>query len=257
MASTFAEALWNARVNGTVVPVDEESMPETDGDAYALQAAVTAFSGANIIGWKLGATAPAALETLGVDAPFIGPLLQGFTRDNGAEVPIFPAHNPGIEAEFAVGLARGLPAAGGPYTRAQVAGAVGWIAPAFEIVGSRLESGLGGAGRLAIVDGGFNSDFVLGEPMTDWRRLDLTSHPVRLTINGEEAATGNSGMLSFGDPIAAVAWLAGHSAMAGPGLHAEDIITTGTCTGLIPIKPGDEAVADFGELGEVRARFTG
>jgi 2-keto-4-pentenoate hydratase len=32
-------------------------------------------------------------------------------------------------------------------------------------------------------------------------------------------------------------------------------VMTGTCTGLVQLKAGDRASADFGELGQVHARF--
>ena len=35
------------------------------------------------------------------------------------------------------------------------------------------------------------------------------------------------------------------------GLKAGDIVSTGTCTGIDAIKPGDEVIADFGSLGRV------
>ena len=108
---------------------------------------------------------------------------------------------------------------------------------------------------LAIADGGANIDFVLGPTDGDWRGVDLTSHPVVLNVNGSEVASGDSGMLAFGSPIAGVAWLANRPEIAPRGLRAGDAVTTGTCTGIRPLSPGDEVVADYGSLGAVRARF--
>ena len=85
----------------------------------------------------------------------------------------------------------------------------------------------------------------------------LSAHPVTLRINGEEVASGNSGMLVFGDPISGVVWLANHPELGARGLRAGDVVTTGTCTGITPLSPGDEAEADYGALGTVRARFSG
>ena len=135
--------------------------------------------------------------------------------------------------------------------------AVAWVGPAFEIVGTRLEGGLAGAGTLAIADGGANIDFVRGPTGEAWRDADLTAHPVTLRINGVEVASGNSAMLVFGDPISGVAWLANHPELGVRGLKAGDVVTTGTCTGIKPLSPGDEAEADYGALGTVRARFAG
>jgi 2-keto-4-pentenoate hydratase len=53
----------------------------------------------------------------------------------------------------------------------------------------------------------------------------------------------------------AVAWLAAHPFASERGVRAGDLIMTGTLTGITPLSAGDEAVGDFGALGEVRARF--
>ena len=100
-------------------------------------------------------------------------------------------------------------------------------------------------------------DFVRGPTGTGWRDADLTSHPVTLRINGVEVASGHSGMLVFGDPVSGVVWLANHPELGPRGLKAGDVVTTGTCTGITPLSPGDEAEADYGALGTVTARFSG
>ena len=46
-------------------------------------------------------------------------------------------------------------------------------------------------------------------------------------------------------------WLATQQSRFGRGLKAGDIVSTGTCTGIDMIKPGDDVVADFGSLGRV------
>jgi 2-keto-4-pentenoate hydratase len=48
-------------------------------------------------------------------------------------------------------------------------------------------------------------------------------------------------------------WLANQQSRFGRGLKRGDIVTTGTCTGLDSVKPGDHVVADFGGLGSVEA----
>jgi 2-keto-4-pentenoate hydratase len=136
-----------------------------------------------------------------------------------------------------------------------VAAAVEFVAPAFEIIGCRFEGGLAGQGLLAIADGGGNAAIVQGQPVRDWRRFDLRRHAVRLRVNGAEVASGSSSDLVFGDPIGAIAWLANHAVLAGRGLKRGEIVMTGTCTGLTFIKPGDAAVAHYGDFGQVRATF--
>ena len=256
-ARGFARRLWEARRDGHRIAVEEGERPASEAEAYAVQRGITEISERAVAGFKIGATAKVAMDMLGVAGPFFGPLYRETFRENGATVRLPEAHTPGIEAEFVVGLAADLPPRDVPWSFEEARAAVAWVAPGLEIVGTRIEGGLAGAGVLAIADGGANIDFVLGPTDGDWRGADLSSHPVVLTINGSEAGSGNSGMLVFGDPIAGVAWLANRPEVAPRGLRAGDVVTTGTCTGITPLAAGDEAVADYGSLGAVRARFAG
>ena len=254
-ARAFAHRLWEARRDGRRIRVAEEERPRDEAGAYEVQRGITESGGYAVAGFKIGATAQAAMDLLGVEGPFFGPLYREAFHATGATVRLPMAHSPGIEAEFVVGLAADLPPRDTPWTVEEVRAVVAWVAPGLEIVGTRLEGGLRGVGVLAIADGGANIDFVLGPTDGGWRRADLTGHPVVLRINGAEAASGNSGMLVFEDPVAGVAWLANRPEVAPRGLRAGDAVTTGTCTGIQPLSPGDEVEADYGALGVVQARF--
>jgi 2-keto-4-pentenoate hydratase len=255
MVATLAEALWAARIEGHVIAVAPAQQPASAAAGYQVQAVMVAHAGLTQVGWKIGATTAATQALLGVDEPFVGPLFAPHRHPDGAEVTLVVAHRPGLESEFLVGLGADLPPRERPYQASEVAAAVEFVAPAFEIIGCRFEGGLAGKGLLAIADGGGNAAIVQGEPVRDWRRFDLGGHPVRLRVNGAEVASGSSADLVFGDSIGAVAWLANHPLLAGRGLKRGELVMTGTCTGLTLIKGGDEALADFGGLGQVRATF--
>jgi 2-keto-4-pentenoate hydratase len=255
MVDKLAEALWKARTNGEVVVIEPATVPTTAAAAYDIQATMIKLAGLEQVGWKIGATTNATLELLAVDEPFVGPLFAPYCYPDGAEIPLVAAHRPGLESEFLVGLGADVPPRERPYDPDEVADAVAFLAPAFEIIGCRFAGGLAGRGLLAIADGGANAAIVQGERVRDWRRFDLGRHAVRLSLNGTEAASGSSGALIFGDPIGAVAWFASQPLLAGRGLKRGEIVMTGTCTGLTPIKAGDAAVGDFGALGQVRATF--
>ena len=256
-AKAFSRRLWEARRDGHRIGVEEGERPRDAAGAYEVQRGITEVSGRELVGYKIGATAQVAMDLLGVEGPFFGPLYREAFRSDGASIRLPLAHSPGIEAEFVVGLAADLPLRDDPWSTEEVRAAVAWVAPGLEIVGTRLAGGLAGAGVLAIADGGANIEFVLGPTDGNWAAADLASHPVTLHVNGQEVVAGHSGMLVFGDPIAGVAWLANQPEIAPRGLRAGDAVTTGTCTGIRPLSPGDEVVADYGSLGRVRASFTG
>ena len=78
---------------------------------------------------------------------------------------------------------------------------------------------------------------------------------ITMTINGETANAGNTAALLWDHVFDALSWCLSQPPLASRGLLANDIVMTGTCTGITPLSPGDEAVGDFGAIGQVRARF--
>jgi len=109
-----------------------------------------------------------------------------------------------------------------------------------------------GKGLCTIADAAGNGSVITGNPYNDWASLDISALPVSLKINGETMASGASSGCLYGSPLAMLTWFANSQLLPARGLRAGDIIYCGTCTGLIPVKPGDEIEADYGVLGTVR-----
>jgi 2-keto-4-pentenoate hydratase len=251
MSSHLATALWKARMEGGVIAVDDAQRPGSDAEAYALQDQVTALFDSELVGWKLGATNAKALKLLGFEQPFVGPLLAMHFHDMNHELAVYPEHGPSLETEFLVVLASDLPPRHEPYGDHEVMAAVDTICPSFEVIGCRLDCGLTSAGSLLIADGAANMAVIPGKPAADWRKADLSDQPLTVTVNGVTVATGSSNLLMWGNPFGAVSHLASHPQVAERGLRAGDRIMTGTCGGVLPLKSGDQASADFGVLGTV------
>ena len=249
--SDLASALHSARVNGGLVNIGGHMPPTNHEEAYILQSEVVALFKSEAIGWKLAATNAKTLELLGFEEPFIGPLLATHWYSNGADVSIHPEHSPSLETEFLVKLDGDLPGRQEAYTLDEVTSAIDYVCPAFEVVGCRVEGGFSAAGLMLIPDGAANLAVVRGDLVGDWRKADLSNHALRVDVNGVNAATGSSNLLLWGNPLGAVAWLASHPKLRNRGLRHGDYIMTGTCGGLIPLKAGDRAEADFGVLGKV------
>ncbi len=252
MSSHLARALWKARMEGGVIAVDGAQRPANDAEAYAVQGEVTALLDSEQVGWKLGATNAKALELLGFERPFVGPLLAMHFHHMNDDLAVYPEHGPALETEFLVALASDLPPRKEPYSDDEVMAAVDYVCPSFEVIGCRLDCGLTSAGPLLIADGAANMAVIPGKPVADWRKADLSDQPLTVTVNGTEVATGSSSLLMWGNPFGAVSHLASHPQVAGRGLRAGDRIMTGTCGGVLPLKSGDQASADFGVLGTVR-----
>ncbi len=252
MSSQLARALWEARIQGGIIAVDGDQRPANDTEAYAVQSEVTALFDSEQVGWKLGATNAKTLELLGFERPFVGPLLAMHFHHMNDDLAVYPEHGPALETEFLVALTSDLPPRKEPYSDDEVMAAVDYVCPSFEVIGCRLDCGLTSAGPLLIADGAANMAVIQGKPVADWRKADLSDQPLTVTVNGTEVATGSSNLLMWGNPFGAVSHLASHPQVAERGLRAGDRIMTGTCGGVLPLKSGDQASADFGVLGTVR-----
>ena len=251
----LAKRLWQARQTGAVIDAGAVTLPETIEAAYAIQREIVALSGARVMGFKIGSTSLEAQRLLGTTEPGSAELLAPFVYQSPANVAISPLHMPAVEGEFAFKLAHDLPARAAAYTREEVGDAVAAVAGAIEVVGTRFAGGLAGKGRLlTTADGGVNIGCVFGRWVADWRGLDLPNQRVAIRISGKAAGEG-MGSRALGDPMNVLVWLANQQSLSGRGLRAGEMISTGTCTGLDPVQPGDTAIADFGGLGTVEITF--
>ncbi len=259
MSRVLAESLWRARLAGEIVEVPAGDAPTDEASAYALQHAITRIAeadGATVAGYKLGATTQGAIDVLQVPGAFLGPMFSRWCVESGADVALASGQAFLIETEIAAGMRADLPSRSEPYSGDDVADAVEWFAAAFEIVAARFAGGVKGNGPLVIGDSGINSSFVCGSRVTDWRDLDLSDVAAKLTVDGEAVAEGSSSVSVLGTPLAAVTWLANHSEAAPRGLRQGDIVTTGSCTGLSPVKAGQSVSAGIEKLGSVEVSFS-
>jgi 2-keto-4-pentenoate hydratase len=253
--SDLARLLWEARRSGGVVQLDGFTHPRSSEEAYAIQHEIAAMSGESARGFKVGSTSVAAQRILGTDEPGSGVLLARYVYESPATISIAPAHTPAVEGEFAFRLGRNLPPRAMPYAKDEIADSVMAVAGAIEVVGTRFAGGLAGKGRLLVTaDCGANIALVVGPWHDDLRSFDFKAHCVAMTINGAVRGAG-TGARALGDPMNVLLWLANQQSAAGRGLKAGEIVSTGTCTGLDPVLPGDRARADFGGVGMVDISF--
>ena len=85
-----------------------------------------------------------------------------------------------------------------------------------------------------------------GAPVTWLRRPTITLRGDRYTGHGRNV---------LGDPRVALAWLANELRELGVTLRTGEIVTTGTCHPPLLIQSGDELLLDFGDMGQVSAKF--
>ena len=248
---TLAKQLAHARSTGT--NVQPQTSPANLDRAYAIQNEVSRLLGGTSRGWKVGSTSRAAQERLGTSEPGAGRLLTPWVCVSGESVAVSAQHDAQVEVEFGFVMGTTLSPRAEPYTAADVRAAIASFVPALEIVGSRLERGLAGSGReLVTADGGANIGFVYGDPFKCDIDADFAAHACSLSVNGSKVADG-TGANALDDPLNVLAWLANFLSKRGDPLEAGLLVTTGTCTGLVDVAPGDHLVGDFGAWGKVEA----
>ena len=259
MTDTTANALLKARLAGQLI--DCEPLPTTEDEAYSIQQAIIDTNDDTISGIKIGATNSKTQAILGLSQPFFGPVFSRdvFLYDNAkqdGQAPLKAANPVKVETEFVFGLKSTLRGAPGGITLNEVKDAIDWIAPGFELIGSRIRNIPEKPGLCAIADGGGNHSVILGKPDNNWKTRDWQSHRATLSINGNPVDDGHSGDSIAGSPIGILHWLLNFERFAGKEIAAGQFIFCGTCTAPVTVNVGDQLHADFGELGELRATCT-
>jgi 2-oxo-hept-3-ene-1,7-dioate hydratase len=229
-------------------------------DAYAVQAKLVALklaAGRRRIGWKIGLTSRAMQEQLKIDTPDSGVLLDDMLFADGALIPKDRFIQPRVEAEIAFLMGRDL---FGPHiTRTDVIAATAHVAPALEILDTRIRRTDPATGKARIItdtvsDNAANAGIVLGPErhLADAHDLRWVGAVVKRDGVVEETGLG-AGVLD--DPVTGVLWLVRRLASYGQGLKAGDIVLSGSFVRAIEAPPGSRFEADFGPFGGVRVAF--
>ncbi|WP_334192542.1 2-oxo-hept-4-ene-1,7-dioate hydratase [Pararhodobacter sp.] len=256
-----AEALFQAEATGRQIGLLSLAHPGmTLDDAYAVQAALVArkkAAGRRVIGWKIGLTSRAMQDALKIDTPDSGVLFDDMLFDDGAEIPAGRFIQPRIEAEIAFLLKS--PLRGEGITRAQVLAATEAVAPALEILDTRILRADPASGKPRVVtdtisDNAANAGIVLGAQRHAPDALDLRWAGAILKRDGVVEETGlGAGVLD--DPVTGIVWLVERLARYGQGLAAGEVVLSGSFIRPVEAPPGSVFDADFGSFGRVRTTF--
>ena len=145
-------------------------------------------SGRRLVGRKIGLTAKAVQQQLGVDQPDYGALFADMERGDGDEIGAHEVLQPRAEAEVALVLDRDL--AHDQPTLADLIRAVAFAVPAIEIVGSRIANW---DIRIVdtIADNPSSGLYVVGGPARRLDGLDLRAGSMMMTRDGEQVSQGS------------------------------------------------------------------
>lgn len=251
-----ARSLYAAQANRTPIPPLTETYPTfTVSQAYRVQQRNLARhlgEGAVLRGHKIGLTSAPMQRLLGVEEPDFGYLLDTAVLGSGATVAVSDFCAPRVEPEVAFRFC--APLHGPGVTAADVMACVDALAPALEIVDSRIVDW-----RITLADTIADNASCGAAVLGNW--LSLPAAPLlpqtvaTLSVNGRTVDTG-AGSAVMGDPAVAVAWLANALAGYGTGIQAGQFVMSGSYTAAAFVNAGDHVRAAVTGLGEIAVAFT-
>ena len=252
----LADRLAAARREGRQLDgLAPELLPATAQEGYAVNALVARRLGWDLLGWKIAGTTPAMREKLRVTDPIYGRTYRRFVAASPARFAHGELLDPLVECEFFVTLARDLPPRDAAWTMAEVTEAVATVHAGIEVAECRFPMDRLPPLPAILADGSASGRYVFGGEIADWRGR-LAGMEVVLEVDGTPRRRG-SGADVMGDPLAPLVWLANERRRWGDGLRAGETVSTGSTTGMFPVKRGQSVRAVFGDAAEVRIVFEG
>jgi 2-keto-4-pentenoate hydratase len=245
-AAAVGRRLAAAHKGSAAVPY-ADVLPLGRADAFAVQDATLAELGA-VGGWKVGAKGPAA-------EPGCAPLPALGIKPSGTALLGPPWNMRGIEVEVALRLGKDLVPKSGEPDAATVRAAVEAVVPAIEVVETRLADWRDSTPLAQLADLQSHGALILGEPSgIDIETLDLRTVQAYLAFDGQPVAS-TRGANPAADIWRLVGWLAWHCVQRGQPLRAGQVITTGSCTGMLFAPEGAHVQAQLDGIGRVELRF--
>ena len=251
----FSERVEGAQRRAYDIPKLTNEYPKmTVEDGYAVQNALRARfieQGEKLIGWKAGLTSKAKMVQMGVDKPSIGFLTDAMSRPENTAISTHDLVHPRVECEVAFVTKTDL--SGPACTRADVLAATDFVIPAIEIIDSRYENFKFDLPSV-IADNSSSARFVAGGRPRYVEDIEVDGIGVAMELNGEIVEMGSSAAV-MGHPADAVAMVVNILHDMGETLPAGSFVMSGGITAAVAVKPGDNVIARYQDLGSVSLRF--
>ena len=250
-----ADLLINCMGEGrSISELPERLVPSSFEEAYSIQAHIEKPNDPRV-GWKLAATSLEGQKHIGVSGPMIGRITSKMSLALNDIVSAKANNMMVAEPEFVFVFNTSIEPRTQAYTRAEGMELVSELKLGLEIPNSRYMK-FETAGELSLIaDNACAHQFILGPTAPEiWRDLLLPEHKVIGWINSKLKYEG-IGSNVLGGPINALLWFLDEASKRKLVIKKGDFVTTGTATQPMPFQIGDDIIADFGKLGEVRCRI--
>jgi 2-oxo-3-hexenedioate decarboxylase len=213
-------------------------------DAYRITARANEMrvaKGYRPVGRKIGFTNRRIWDEYGVHAPVWGYVYDRTLHDLAAPLPLAPYSDPKIEPEIMFGLAK-APSPG--MDDAALLTCVAWVAHGYEMVQSIYPGWKFAPPDAVIVDAHHGALLIgphheIGANANEWLRT-LASFEIELFCDGKPVDNGYALNVLDG-PLSTIRYLMDLLARDpdNPPLTAGEIVSTGTLTRALPVKPGE------------------
>lgn len=244
-----AAALVRARLEGNrLASLPGSNLPVDLAEGFAIQQHVGKLAGKTAGGWKC------ALPPAGkwIVAPiYSDSIVRGEQYRVAAD-----AGKARVEPELACLLAHDLPARAEPYTAAHIIAAISNVHLALEVIDCRYTDPHALPFEQLLADGLFNHGLVLGSPIT---LSNGASMPAELDITLSDASATLltiKGRHPDVDPVLPIVWLANFLSAQGIGLHAGQVVITGSYAGVLDVPLDQPMQVRFGDAGVMRVCFS-
>jgi 2-keto-4-pentenoate hydratase len=244
-----AAALVRARQEGVrLASLPGPNLPSSLAQGFSIQQQVGPLAGKTVGGWKC------ALPPAGkwIVAPiYSDSIVRGERYPLAAD-----ADEARIEPELACVLAHDLPARAEAYTAAQIVAAIGEVRMALEVIDCRYKDPHTLPFEQLLADGLFNHGLVLGAAIALPNAGGMPSE-LDITLRDATAERLNvKGRHPDGDPLLPIVWLANFLSTQGIGLHAGQVIITGSYAGVLEVPINQPLHVQFGQAGSLSVHFS-
>jgi len=240
---------------GTICSVVERHHGFDWADGYNVAADLLALRqrrGERPVGRKIGFTNRTIWPEYGATSPIWAPVYDCtlvYARDHRATVSLRGAARPRLEPEIAFKLKEALPA--GITEPDRVLRLIEWFAPSFEIVDCHFADWKFKPAD-AVADFSLHWRLIVGEPCAvrarDIETLVASLRDCEITLRRDGTVMDRgTGANALGHPATALVFLAdilSRQPQFTP-LAAGEVITTGTLTAALPIRPGETWSSDY------------
>ena len=253
-AGALADLLVDARNSARqIANLPSRMVPPGADEAYRVNARVAERLGWTQLGWKIAATTEAVRSKLRSAGPIYGRTFTKFRHGSPVHLKHEELLDPLVECEFFITLGSDLGPRDKPWTMPEVIDAVAMVHAGIEVAECRFPMHALPPLPAILADGSASGRYVFGGAIEDWRS-GLNKHRVSLQVDGKKVRAG-TGADVMGDPLAPLLWLAEERRRFGDCLKAGETVSTGSMTGMLPIRPGQHVLARFGDHATVEISF--